>query len=239
MSTSKEKSNVGSIMTEFAEADHLFEGLGKAVTIFGSARTPRTAVPYQKAADISEKLAKNGFSTITGGGMGIMAAGNEGAYRVQNKEVESVGMGIVLPFETENNQYVTKCYTYKYFFVRKVMMVKYSDAFICMEGGFGTLDEMFEVLTLIQTLKTRRAKVYLVGVDYYTGLLDWIKTTMLGFGYISPEDIDLIHLTDDVDEVVRMISDEHANNQRLDEKIALGRQLFDRTTERRPTRIRM
>jgi uncharacterized protein (TIGR00730 family) len=150
-----------------------------------------------------------------------MSAGNEGAYRVRN-ETHSVGMGIVLPFESTFNQYITKNYTYKYFFVRKLMMVKHSDAFVCMEGGFGTLDEMFEVLTLIQTMKTRRAKVYLVGVDYYSGLLDWIKNTMLEGGYISPEDVDLIHLTDDIDEVAMMIADDYdaAQAERLEEEEA-------------------
>jgi len=201
MNTSIDAQNTKKVLKEFEKGDKLLSKLGPAVTIYGSARTKRDTAEYQKTVELSEKLAKIGFSIISGGGPGAMQAANEGAFKVP--EVDSVALGIKLPFETTLNQYHTIGYTFEYFFVRKVMMVKYAKAFICMEGGIGTLEELFETLTLIQTTKTPHSKVYLVGVSYWQGLLDWMSNSMLVEGYINKTDLDNIILTDDIDMIVK------------------------------------
>ena len=188
------------VSKEFKEGDALLKDVGLAVTVFGGARIKRDTKYYNKAVELGEKLGKAGFSVITGGGPGIMQGINEGAFKVP--EVNSVGLGIKLPFEASLNQYCTKEYTFKYFFVRKVMMVKYADAFVTFPGGIGSLEEATETLTLMQTNKTTKVKMYLVGVEYWIGLIDWMTDTMLAEGNINKSDLDNIVVTDDMDKIV-------------------------------------
>ena len=199
--------NTKKINKEFVKGDELLKDIETAVTIYGSARTSRDSKYYEMGVEIGEKLARNGFDIITGGGPGTMQAVNEGAYRVQG--AKSIGLGIELPFETQLNQYTNMGYTFKYFFVRKVMMVKYAKAFISFPGGIGTLEELFETLTLMQTTKTQKGKVYLIGVDYYSGLIEWMKTSMLEEGYIKQSDLDMIVLTDDINMVVNELTEKY------------------------------
>lgn len=194
------------IMGEFVDGyDKLFK-IGPCVSIFGSARTRPGARYYEMAADVAREITKKGFGVITGGGPGIMQAANQGAREGTGK---SVGLGIDLPFEQDVNEFVDPDYTIKfhYFFARKVMFVKYAQGFIVFPGGFGTLDEFFEAMTLIQTQKITRFPVILIGTDYWGGLVDWIKKTMIERQTISAEDIDLFHLTDDPMEAVDIICD--------------------------------
>jgi uncharacterized protein (TIGR00730 family) len=164
------------------------------------------------AEEITQKITQKGFGVITGGGPGIMEAANKGARQSRGK---SVGLGISLPLEQGVNQFVDDDYTidFNYFFVRKVMFVKYAQGFIVFPGGFGTLDEFFEAITLIQTHKVSRFPVILVGTDYWAGLVEWIKNTLISNETISPEDIEIFHLTDDVDEVVNIISHFYEKNK--------------------------
>ncbi|HFX17901.1 MAG TPA: TIGR00730 family Rossman fold protein [Flavobacteriales bacterium] len=195
------------IMSEFVEGFEKMNKIGPSVTIFGSARTKRDAEHYKIAQKIAKKLAKEGFGVITGGGPGIMEAANKGA---QKGNGASAGLNIVLPFEQEANPFIDadKLVDFNYFFVRKVMFVKYAQAFVVMPGGFGTLDELFEALTLIQTKKIEKFPVILFDTDYWNGLIELIKTKMLDeYNYISPKDLDLVHLTDDPNEVVKIIVD--------------------------------
>src|SRR3990167_5524135 len=180
-----------------------FSNIGPAVTIFGSARFHRNHKYYKKAVEISSLLAKNGYTIITGGGPGIMEAANKGAS--VNTGV-SVGLNIVLPKEQKPNQFQNKSLSFKYFFARKVMFVKYAMGYVCMPGGFGTLDEFFEALTLIQTHRIYPFPLILVGKEYWDGLIHWIKATMLKEKTISKEDIDLMILTDDPKEVLSVIN---------------------------------
>jgi hypothetical protein len=190
------------IMAEFVEAIEELSQLGSAVSIFGSARVTPQDEYYKKAMYLARRLAENGFSVITGGGPGIMEAGNRGATEGGGK---SVGMNIRLPFEQKPNPYANVSIDYKYFFIRKVMFVKYAMAYVILPGGFGTMDELFEALTLIQTRRIRSFPVILMGGDYWEGLLNWIKDTMLREGMIQPEDVDLLQLIDDPDQVVKHI----------------------------------
>ncbi|PKP50756.1 MAG: TIGR00730 family Rossman fold protein [Bacteroidetes bacterium HGW-Bacteroidetes-12] len=195
------------IMAELVDGFEKLAKIGPCVTIFGSARTKPDNKYYKIADEIASKLAKNGYGVITGGGPGIMEAGNKGAFEAEGK---SVGLNIDLPFEQSHNEFIDpdKLMTFDYFFVRKVMFVKYSQGFIVLPGGFGTLDELFEAITLIQTHKIGRFPIILVGKTYWQGLMDWIKKTMLGTeANISPEDLDLISLVDTADEAVKCISD--------------------------------
>lgn len=195
------------IMGEFVNGYEHLSKIGPCVSIFGSARTKPDDPYYKLATDIAEKLGKKGYGIITGGGPGIMEAGNKGA---QMGHSASVGLNIELPFEQQHNPYIDhdKVMDYDYFFVRKVMFVKYSQGFIVMPGGFGTLDEVFEAITLIQTHKIARFPVVLVGTDFWGGLMDWIKSTVLEkFSNISPEDMDLFQLVDTADEAVHVIDD--------------------------------
>jgi uncharacterized protein (TIGR00730 family) len=179
---------------------------GPCVAIFGSARTKSNHPHYIQAVELAERLASTGYGVITGGGPGIMEAGNKGAK--QGGGV-SVGLNIDLPFEQFHNQYIDRDHflEFDYFFVRKVIFVKYSQAFVIMPGGFGTLDEFFEALTLIQTKKIARRPIVLFGVDYWKGLFEWVQQTMLTQQYISPSDLELFKLTDDIDEAVKFIDD--------------------------------
>ena len=194
------------IMAEFVEGFEKLSKIGPCVSIFGSARTQPDHKYYKMAEEIAAKLVRHGYGVITGGGPGIMEAGNKGAKSENGK---SVGLNIELPFEQGNNIYIDldKLLNFDYFFVRKVMFVKYSQGFIVMPGGFGTLDEFFEAVTLIQTQKIGRFPIVLVGSEYWGGLMDWVKGTMLGFGNISPKDLDLINIVETEAEAVKVIDD--------------------------------
>jgi uncharacterized protein (TIGR00730 family) len=190
------------IMAEFVEGFEKLGDIQDAVAIFGSARV-RPEDPYYKiAVETSRLLAEAGFPIITGGGPGIMEAANKGAV---DGDGLSIGCNIELPHEQGTNQYVRRSMYFRFFFVRKTMFAKYSMAFVVFPGGFGTLDEMFEALTLIQTGKVSSFPVVLVGKHYWSGLVDWLRTTMLGEGKINAEDLNLFHCTDDPEEVLRII----------------------------------
>lgn len=194
------------IMGEFVNGFEKMSRIGPCVSIFGSARTKPDHKYYKLAVEVAEKIAENGFGVITGGGPGIMEAGNRGAHLSGGT---SVGLNIDLPFEQHDNPYIDsdKSLDFDYFFVRKVMFVKYSQGFVVMPGGFGTLDELFEAITLIQTHKIQKFPIILVGTEFWSGLMDWVKTTLLdSFGNISPKDIDLIHLVDTSDEVIDVLN---------------------------------
>jgi uncharacterized protein (TIGR00730 family) len=195
------------IMAEFVDGFEALNKIGPCISIFGSARTQPGNKYYELAVEIAKRLAEEGFGIISGGGPGIMEAANKGASIAGGK---SVGLNIELPFEQHANPYIDrdKNLNFDFFFVRKVMFVKYSQGFIMMPGGFGTMDEFFEVATLIQTGKFRQSPMILVGKEYWGGLLDWIKNTMGETEKnISPEDLDLIHLFDTTDEVVTFLKD--------------------------------
>lgn len=194
------------IMAEFVEAFEKLAKIGPCVTIFGSARTPNSASYYSLAEEIAFKITKEGYGVITGGGPGIMEAANKGAQRGGGK---SVGLNIELPFEQHSNAYIDKdkLLTFDYFFVRKVMFMKYAQGFIVLPGGFGTLDELFEALTLIQTNKIGKFPIILVGSAYWGGLFAWLKTTMLEVKNISESDLDLFRLVDTSDEAVSIITE--------------------------------
>jgi uncharacterized protein (TIGR00730 family) len=190
------------ILAELVDGFETLSDIYPCVSIFGSARVRPGDETYEKTVLIARKLAENGFHVITGGGPGIMEAGNKGA---KEGGAQSIGLKIQLPLEQECNPYATVEVDFKYFFVRKVMFVKYAQAYVGMPGGFGTLDEIFEALTLIQTKRIKPFPVILVGSDYWKGLLKWIRDTLLQRKLISPEDLDLVTLLDDPDEVVRII----------------------------------
>lgn len=190
------------IMAEFVESIEALSKLSHAVSIFGSARVRPEDAYYQKAELLARRLAEKGFSVITGGGPGIMEAANKGAAAGGGK---SIGMNIRLPFEQKPNPYANISLDYKYFFIRKVMFVKYAVAYVIMPGGFGTLDEMFEALTLIQTKRIRSFPVILMGSEFWKGLMDWMKDTLLRELKILPEDLELVQIMDDPEEVVKHI----------------------------------
>jgi uncharacterized protein (TIGR00730 family) len=194
------------IMSEFVEGFEKMQKIGPCVSIFGSARTKPDSPYYKLAEEIAMKLTAEGYGIISGGGPGIMEAANKGARSGKGK---SVGLNIRLPFEQSSNIYVDidKNINFDYFFVRKTIFLKYSQGFIAMPGGFGTLDELFEALTLVQTSKIANYPVILVGTDYWGGLLDWIKKTMLEREHnVSPGDLALFHLVDTSDEAVEIIN---------------------------------
>ena len=198
------------IMAEFVEGYEKMARIGPCVSVFGSARTKPDNPYYQAAEKTARLLVESGYGVITGGGPGIMEAGNKGADESGGK---SVGLNIVLPFEQSCNQFVNHPVDFDYFFVRKVMFVKYTQALITFPGGFGTLDELFEVLTLIQTKKIARKPVILFGSKYWTGMKEWIKTSMLDDEHnISPEDLDLIPITDSPEEAIKIINDFYSNH---------------------------
>ena len=192
------------IMAEFVDSFETLSQVGPAVTIFGSARTRRDDPYYQAAVAIGKGLAENKLAVITGGGPGIMEAANRGAAQGKGK---SAGLNIELPFEQKGNRYVNVPIHFHYFFSRKVCFVKYSVAFVFMPGGFGTLDEFFEVLTLVQTRRIPRFPLILFGKSYWSGLLHWAKTTVEKGKFISPGDLDLVTVTEDPQEAIRIISD--------------------------------
>ena len=192
------------IMGEFVNGFERMSVIGPCVSIFGSARTKEGDKYYQLAVNIAKSISEAGYGVITGGGPGIMEAGNKGAHLAGGT---SVGLNIDLPFEQHDNPYIDddKSMDFDYFFVRKVMFVKYSQGFVVMPGGFGTLDELFEAITLIQTSKIEKFPIILVGSEFWKGLFEWVKNTMLEAGNISPKDLDLIKLVDTEDEVVEII----------------------------------
>lgn len=193
------------VMGEFVNGYEKLSEIGPCISIFGSARTKEDSPYYQLTVEIAEKIAKAGFGIITGGGPGIMEAGNKGA---QQGKGASVGLNIDLPFEQYDNPYIDrdKNLKFDYFFARKVMFVRYSQAFVVMPGGFGTMDELFEAMTLIQTNKIDKFPIILVGSKFWTGLVDWFKQTLLDeFKNISPEDLDIFKVVDTSEEVLDII----------------------------------
>lgn len=210
------------IQSEFIEGFGLLAEIGPAITVFGSARTPRDHPEYELSRQVGHQLAKAGYAVITGGGPGIMEAANRGCVEAEGT---SVGLGIELPFEQGLNSYVDIGIDFRYFFVRKTMFVKYAQGFVFMPGGFGTLDELFEALVLVQTGKVTRFPVVLMGAEYWSGLVDWMSTRLVEAGKISPHDMDLIEITDDPDQVVHIMKD--ADEQRRRQEIEATDALAD------------
>ena len=199
------------IMGEFVNGFERMSTIGPCVSIFGSARTKEDNPYYQLAVDVARSIAEAGYGVITGGGPGIMEAGNRGASLAGGT---SVGLNIDLPFEQHDNPYIDsdKSLDFDYFFVRKVMFVKYSQGFVVMPGGFGTLDELFEAITLIQTNKIEKFPIILVGTSFWKGLIEWIENTMLTAGNIGLNDMELIHIVDTKEEVVEIIDGFYKGN---------------------------
>ncbi len=187
------------IQAEFVEGFGALAELGPAIAVFGSARTVATDPTYALAETVGRRLAESGFAVITGGGPGTMEAANQGASQAGGV---SVGLGIELPFESGLNEWVDVGINFRYFFARKTMFVKYAQGFVVLPGGFGTLDELFEALTLVQTQKVTSFPIVLIGVDYWSGLLAWLRDTALAGGNLAQRDLDMLTLTDDVDEAV-------------------------------------
>lgn len=203
------------ILSEFVEGFETMTTLGPSVAIFGSSRIKANDPQYNLASVLASKITKKGFAIITGGGPGIMEAANEGA-RMEGGP--SCGLCIDLPHEEEPNPFIDRKYLlrFRYFFVRKVMFVRYAQAFVVLPGGFGTLDELFEALTLIQTRKIKPFPVYLLGKDYWSGLIKWLETTVLSNKNISPEDLKLLILTDDLDEIANGIEEHYRQVKSLE-----------------------
>ena len=208
------------VMAEFVDGFEILNNIGPCISIFGSARTKPDHPYYKKAIDIARRLTEDGYGIITGGGPGIMEAGNKGAKLYGGA---SVGLNIDLPFEQHHNPYIDldKSVNHRYFFVRKVMFVKYAQAFVVLPGGFGTMDELFEVLTLIQTGKITKVPIVLVGSTFWMGMKEWIKNVMLEQeNNVNAKDLDLIPITDDVEEVVKIINDFYAADNEGNHKLA-------------------
>jgi uncharacterized protein (TIGR00730 family) len=204
------------IMADFVKGYDELDDIGAAVTVFGSARLKEGTPSYQHAMALGRKLADSGYSVITGGSFGIMEAANRGAKI--SSHAESIGLNIDLPHEQEGNGYLDRELKFDYFFVRKVMLVRYSLAYIAMPGGFGTMDELFEILTLIQTKKSSPGAVILVGHDYWKKLYEFMQESMMSYGTINQKDLDLIHIVDDIDEVVQIVDQSlHAQLQAIEE----------------------
>jgi uncharacterized protein (TIGR00730 family) len=205
------------ITGEFIEGFDNLATVTRAVAIFGSARTPPESPQYKDAQETAALLASAGFAVITGGGPGIMEAANRGVFEAGGV---SIGCNIELPFEQKSNPYLTRSLTFKYFFVRKTMFVKYSMAFIIFPGGFGTLDELFEALTLIQTRKIKNFPVVLFGSEYWGGMIKWLQDVMLKEGKIVEEDLTRLHITDSPSEVVEIIHRSQDSLRKLDETVS-------------------
>ncbi|MDP1880082.1 MAG: TIGR00730 family Rossman fold protein [Parachlamydiaceae bacterium] len=192
------------IISEFVEGFETMTNLGPSVSIFGSARVPPDSLYYNLGAEVAKAVAAKGFAIITGGGPGIMEAANKGA---QEAKGQSCGIAIDLPFESDSNPYIDPKYrlNFRYFFIRKVMFIRYAQGYVFLPGGFGTLDELFEALTLIQTKKIKPFPIYLMGKDYWLEMLKWVEGTMLSHGCISADDLNLFQITDDPEEVANGI----------------------------------
>jgi uncharacterized protein (TIGR00730 family) len=211
--TGKETWRVFRIMSEFVEGFESLGNVGPAISIFGSARTRKNDPYYRLTVEVAEKIARRGFAIISGGGPGIMEAANRGAKKGKGL---SIGLNIQLPQEQKPNDFQDVSLHFRHFFARKVMFVKYASGYVIMPGGFGTMDEFFEALTLIQTGKIRRFPVVMMGRKYWGGLLDWVGGAMVDEGTISREDLSLFHLTDDADEAVAHIIRFHRESQRFE-----------------------
>ena len=212
--------SVFKIMADFVKGFDELGELGPCVTIFGSARTDREDFYYKEAEKLSRMLASRGFNIITGGGPGIMEAANKGAYT--NEKVESIGLNIDLPFEQVANPYTTKELDFDYFFSRKVMLVKYSMAYVIFPGGFGTLDELFEALTLVQTRKVTSVKIFVIGVEFYKSLLEFVEDKLLKYNMIDLEDLTMIKLTDNLECVTNEIEVSLSNQLSVLKDAGLG-----------------
>ena len=208
------------IMADFVKGYDELDDIGAAVTVFGSARLREGTPVYEKAVEVGKKLADNGYSVITGGSFGIMEALNRGAK--ESKYAESIGLNIDLPFEQSSNAFLDRELKFDYFFVRKVMLVRYSLAYIAMPGGFGTLDELFEVLTLIQTKKCSPSAVILIGKEYWSKLFEFMQTSMIECGTINQADLDLITIVDDLDEMIEIVDNSLKNQLKAIEEMGLS-----------------
>jgi len=198
-------SSVARIMSDFVKGFDALRDLGPAVTFFGSARFDEKNPYYKEAQDLAHALGKKGYTIVTGGSKGIMEAANKGAY--ESKNCQSIGLNINLPHEQAGNKFTTQHLSFDYFFVRKVMLIKYSLAYVIFPGGFGTLDELFEALTLTQTGKITKISIFLYGKAYWEKLVDFIQTTMVAHGTIDRKDIELIILSDDSAEIISKIDE--------------------------------
>ncbi|MGC0249578.1 TIGR00730 family Rossman fold protein [Pseudactinotalea sp. Z1748] len=203
------------IQAEFVEGFGALASLGPAISVFGSARFDADHPYYELGVQVAEELVKAGFGVITGGGPGVMEAANMGA---QNAEGTSVGLGIELPFEQGMNEYVDLGVNFRYFFARKTMFVKYAQGFIVLPGGYGTLDELFEALTLVQTGKVKRFPLVLIGTEFWSGLLDWLREVLVKEGTIAAADVDLVQVTDDPAEAVQMVIEANHHRRRAEAK---------------------
>jgi hypothetical protein len=212
--------SVFKIIADFVKGFDELGELGPTVTIFGSARTKKSNIYYKKAQQLASMLGGEGFNVMTGGGPGIMEAANRGAHK--HEDVESIGLNIDLPFEQTANPYTTKELSFDYFFSRKVMLVKYSIAYVIFPGGYGTLDELFEALTLIQTRKVTGVKVFVVGIDFYKPLMNFIEDKLVANDMIGEVDFEMIRLTDDLQLVVDEIEESLLEQIRMLENIGLG-----------------
>lgn len=200
------------IQAEFVNGFGALAELGPAFSIFGSARTPKDHPEYRAAELLARRLSDRNYSIITGGGPGIMEAANKGCFQGPGL---SVGLGIELPFEQGMNDFVELAIDFRYFFARKTMFIKYSQGFVVFPGGYGTFDELFEALTLVQTKKVTSFPVVLVGTEYWNPLVDWLRNIVLPAGKVSAEDVDSLHVTDDIDEVVRILVNAEAKRKNL------------------------
>ena len=203
------------VMAEFVDGFEVLNNVGPCISIFGSARTKPGTYYYDLATKVASRLSEEGYGVITGGGPGVMEAGNKGAWM---RNGTSVGLNIDLPFEQSHNPFIAPALNLKhrYFFVRKVMFVKYAQGFVVMPGGFGTLDELFEVLTLVQTKKISPVPIVLMGVEFWEGIKDWIVNVMLKRHHnIHEKDLDLFHITDDVEEVIKIINEFYERDTEL------------------------
>lgn len=204
------------IMSEFVEGFETLSSIGPSVSVFGSARLKQSSPYYQIGVDLAYKIAKKGFAIITGAGLSLMEAANRGAQKAQGR---SCGLVIDLPFESEPNEFIDPKLKlrFRYFFVRKVMFVRYAQGFVFLPGGYGTLDEMFETLTLIQTKKIQPVPIYLIGSTYWKGLINWVRDTMLSMKCIDKHDLDLFVITDDLDEVANGLERSYHDRLKLKE----------------------
>ena len=207
------------IIADFVKGFDDLGDLGPSVTVFGSARTKENEFYYNEAQKLSLMLANKGFNIITGGGPGIMEAANRGAKECP--DVESVGLNVDLPFEQIANKYTTKELSFDYFFSRKVMLVKYSIAYVIFPGGFGTLDEFFEALTLVQTRKVTGVKIFVIGIDFYKPLLDFLENKLVYNGMIDKEDLHIIRLTDDIECVANEVEESLLTQMEILEEVGL------------------
>ena len=206
--TVEEPWRVFRIMAEFVEGFETLSKIGPAVTVFGSARAKRSSPTYRKAEKLARLLVKAGYGLISGGGPGIMEAVNKGAKEAGG---ESVGLNIELPQEQKPNPYVKTLLTFRYFFARKVMFIKYARAYVIFPGGYGTLDEFSEAITLVQTKRIERFPIILVEKKYWQGLIDWFKETLIPRGYIQPEDLNIFYVVDEPEQVVQIIKKFYQN----------------------------